>query len=60
MATASGMLMGFTWGTAGVLYIGIGRLQESIGLTGAMSLSYLMMIPGAALAFYVLKKYRLN
>jgi MFS transporter, FSR family, fosmidomycin resistance protein len=59
VATASGMLMGFTWGTAGVLYIGIGRLQEIIGLLPAMSLGFFMMIPGAALAFYVLRKYRL-
>lgn len=58
VATASGMLMGFTWGTAGVLYIGIGYLQESIGLSAAMSLSYLTMIPGAILAFYVLRRYR--
>jgi FSR family fosmidomycin resistance protein-like MFS transporter len=58
VGTASGMLMGFTWGTAGVLYIGIGRLQEVMGLTAAMSLSYLTLIPGAILAYYVLRRYR--
>ena len=58
VGTASGMLMGFTWGTAGVLYIGIGRLQEVMGLTMAMSLSYLALIPGAFLAYYVLQRYR--
>jgi hypothetical protein len=29
MGAASGLLMGFTWGMAGVLYIGIGALQEA-------------------------------
>jgi FSR family fosmidomycin resistance protein-like MFS transporter len=57
-STASGMLMGFAGGMAGVLYIGVGRLQELIGLTPAMSLSYLSLIPAAFLAFYVLTKYR--
>jgi MFS transporter, FSR family, fosmidomycin resistance protein len=59
-ATASGMLMGFTIGVAGILYIGIGRLQELIGLTSAMSLSYLSLIPAALLAFYVLTKYPIS
>ena len=54
VATASGMLMGFAMGTAGVLYIGIGWLQQVIGFVPAMSLSYLLMIPGAILALYVL------
>lgn len=58
VGTASGMLMGFTWGTAGVLYIGIGYLQEQLGLMPAMSLSFLTLIPGAALAYLVLSKYR--
>lgn len=56
-AAASGMLMGFTGGVAGILYIGIGRLQEWIGLAPAMSLSFLSLIPAALLAFYVLAKY---
>jgi len=58
VGTASGMLMGFTWGTAGVLYILVGWVQELIGLTAAMQLSYLTLIPGAALAFWVLRRYR--
>jgi len=36
-ATASGMLMGFSAGIAGLTYVGIGQLQEFIGLTPAMS-----------------------
>jgi MFS transporter, FSR family, fosmidomycin resistance protein len=32
MGAASGLLMGFTWGTAGLLYVGIGALQELAGI----------------------------
>ncbi|MCA9836859.1 MAG: MFS transporter [Trueperaceae bacterium] len=56
VATASGMLMGFTWGIAGVLYIGFGALQETIGLTSAMIVSYLFLLPAAFLALWVLRK----
>jgi MFS transporter, FSR family, fosmidomycin resistance protein len=49
-ATASGMLMGFSAGVAGLIYVGIGWLQEVIGLAPAMSISYLTLIAGAALA----------
>lgn len=58
MGAASGMLMGFTSGLAGLLYVGIGRLQEIVGLAPAMGLSYLGMVPAAILALYVLSKYR--
>lgn len=47
VGAASGLLMGFTWGTAGVLYIGIGALQEVIGIGPAMGLSFLSLLPGA-------------
>ncbi len=58
MGAASGMLMGFTSGVAGVIYVGIGKLQEVVGLAPAMGLSYLGMIPAALLALYVLRKHR--
>ena len=54
VATASGMLMGFAMGIAGLLYIGIGVLQETIGLVAAATLAYLALIPAAVLAFVVL------
>lgn len=60
VATASGMLAGFAAGMGGVLYVGVGRLQESIGLVPAMSLSYLVLIPGAILAMAVLAKHRME
>ena len=58
MGAASGMLMGFTSGVAGVLYIVVGRLQEAIGLAPAMVSSYLLMVPASALAYYVLSRHR--
>lgn len=58
VATASGMIGGFAVGMGGMLYIGVGRLQELIGLTAAMSVSYLALIPGALLAMVVLARHR--
>ncbi len=58
VGTASGMLMGLTWGTAGVLYLGIGALQELIGITPAMVLSFATLIPGAFVARHVLHRNR--
>ncbi len=58
MGAATGMLMGFTWGTAGVLYLGIGFLQEAIGLTAAMVVSFLGLVPAAVIALVVLSRQR--
>lgn len=58
MATASGMLMGFALGTAGVLYVVIGWLQELLGLVPAIGISYALLVPAALLAYRVLTRYR--
>ena len=58
VGTATGLLMGFTWGTAGVIYIGIGALQETIGFAPAMQVSYFCLIPAALLAHLVLSRAR--
>ncbi|MFN2322685.1 MAG: MFS transporter [Trueperaceae bacterium] len=58
VGAASGLMMGFTWGVAGVLYIGIGALQEVLGVQTAMVLSFLTLIPGAILAYAVLQRNR--
>jgi FSR family fosmidomycin resistance protein-like MFS transporter len=58
-ATAAGMLMGFSAGIAGLVYIGIGWLQERIGLAPAMATGYLALIVGAALAAIVIKPHRI-
>lgn len=56
VGAASGLLMGFTWGTAGVLYIGIGALQELIGIGPAMAISFLTLIPGAWIVLRTLRR----
>jgi len=56
VSTASGMMMGLTWGTAGLLYLGVGALQESIGMQAAMWLSILPLLPGALIAYLVLRR----
>lgn len=58
VATASGMLMGLTWGTAGVLYLGMGALQGAIGMNAAMWLSLIPLVPGALVAYRVLNKLK--
>jgi FSR family fosmidomycin resistance protein-like MFS transporter len=58
MGTASGMLMGFGTGVAGLLYVLVGRLQETLGLTPAMGMSYLALIPGGLLALAILSRNR--
>lgn len=57
VATASGMLMGFAMGIAGLLYVGVGALQESIGLVPAASVAYAALVPAALLAFGVLGRH---
>ena len=54
-ATAAGMLMGLSAGVAGLVYVGIGWLQEVIGLASAMATSYLALIAGALLATIAIK-----
>ncbi len=58
VGSASGMLMGFTWGMAGVAYLGFGALQEIAGLTPALLASFLFLLPAAMLAGVVLWRHR--
>ena len=58
VGSASGMLMGFTWGMAGVAYLGFGALQQAIGITPALLASFTFLIPAAALAARVLMRHR--
>jgi FSR family fosmidomycin resistance protein-like MFS transporter len=55
-ATASGLLMGFAAGGAGLLYIGIGWLQEIFGLMPAMQVGFWAVVPAALLASWLLSK----
>ncbi|HET9909545.1 MAG TPA: MFS transporter [Anaerolineales bacterium] len=54
-ATASGMLMGFSAGLAGLAYVLIGGLQEILGLAPAMAIGYLSLIAGAVLAMVAIQ-----
>ena len=58
VGSASGMLMGFTWGMAGVAYFGFGALQEAVGITPALVASFMFLVPAAALAGSVLTRHR--
>ena len=54
-ATAAGMLMGFSAGVAGLVYVGIGRLQENLGLAPAIMVGYLALVAGALFAMVAIK-----
>lgn len=54
-ATASGMLMGFSAGVAGLIYVGIGQLQMTMGLVPAMSIGYLALIAAGVSAVNAFK-----
>lgn len=45
VATASALMMGFTWGTAGVLFLAVGKLADMTSPTTAMAASILVLIP---------------
>lgn len=56
-ATASGMLMGFSAGIAGLVYVLIGQLQASLGLAPAMGIVYVSLFAGAILATVAIKPH---
>ncbi len=58
VATASGMLMGFTWGVAGVAYVAFGALQQAVGIVPALATSYAFLVPAALLAVHVFRRHR--
>ena len=59
-ATAAGMLMGFSAGVAGLVYVFIGGLQESLGLAPAMAIGYLSLIAGAVLAMVAIQPHSVH
>lgn len=56
LAAASGMLMGLATGTAGIVYIGVGRLQELLGFTTALTISALPLLPAAVITAAVVRR----
>ena len=45
VATASALVMGFTWGTAGVLFLAVGKLADLTSPATAMVASILVLLP---------------
>ena len=60
VASASGMLMGFAMGVAGLIYVGVGAAQEIVGLAPAASLVFGTLVPAALLAFVVLGRQEMT
>ncbi len=55
VGAASGMLMGLTWGMAGIIYIGIGALQEIIGIQPSLYVAFSFLLLASLLAFIIFK-----
>ena len=51
------MIFGMTSAVAGALYIGLGRLQEAMGLEPGIAVGFLMVVPAALLALVVLLRH---
>ena len=56
-AAASGMIVGMTSAVAGVLYVGLGRLQEAIGLDAGIAVGFAMVVPAALTALLVMLRH---
>jgi FSR family fosmidomycin resistance protein-like MFS transporter len=57
-ATASGMVLGLGSALAGVGYIVLGRVQETIGLTTGILIGFSLVVPAALIALVVLLRGR--
>lgn len=55
VGAASGMLMGLTWGMAGIIYIGIGALQERIGIQPSLYVAFSFLLLASLLAFAIFR-----
>jgi len=53
MATVSGLLMGFTWGFAGLLYGVIGPIIERFGVLESLSVLGLLLLPALTFSLAV-------
>lgn len=53
MATVSGLLMGFTWGFAGLLYGVVGPLVERFGVIESLTALGLLLVPALTLSLAV-------
>lgn len=53
IATVSGLLMGFTWGFAGLFYGFIGRIIENLGVIPTMTGLGFLLIPALLITWSV-------
>lgn len=56
-AAAAGMVTGVSVGLAALLYVGVGWLQEEVGIGTALMAASLMLLPAAALSHRVLRAH---
>jgi FSR family fosmidomycin resistance protein-like MFS transporter len=52
-ALAAGVVLGVSVGISGALYVGLGRLQELVGITTGMTIGFTLVVPAAAIALAV-------
>jgi hypothetical protein len=57
-ATASGMVLGLGSALAGIGYVVLGRVQETVGLTSGILIGFSVVIPAALIALAVLLRAR--
>ena len=50
-AAAAGIVMGVGFAAAGLMYVPIGALQDLVGLAPALTVTFLLLLPGAAIAY---------
>jgi hypothetical protein len=51
------MLLGMGSALAGIAYVGLGRLQEAVGLDAGIIVGFAMVIPAALIALIVLLRH---
>jgi MFS transporter, FSR family, fosmidomycin resistance protein len=56
-AAASGMILGMASAVAGALYIGLGQLQQTIGLQTGIAVGFLMVVAATLIALFVLLRH---
>jgi FSR family fosmidomycin resistance protein-like MFS transporter len=57
-AAAAGVVLGFSSGVGALAYVGVGQLQDRIGLEITTSATYLLLVPAAVLAGLLLGRRR--
>lgn len=56
-ASVAGIVRGTSTGIAGLLYIGLGQIQGTVGITAGTALGFSLLLPAAAIALGVFAKH---